>query len=74
MVGFQLWSFPGPADRAVMSATLLGVVVVASLATATSGLVPRVRLGAEPNPPVWPSSVRVFGPSDTDIEEAVNAA
>lgn len=57
-----------------MSAALLGGVVVAFLVTTTSGLVPRVHLGAEPNPPVWPSNVRVFGPSDTDIEEVVNTA
>ena len=29
---------------------------------------------AEPNPPVWPDSVRVFSPTDTDIQAAVNAA
>lgn len=28
----------------------------------------------EPNPPTWPSTVRVFSPSDTDIEDVVNAA
>jgi len=28
----------------------------------------------EPNPPNWPSSVRVFDPSDNDIESTVNAA
>ena len=32
--------------------------------------------GAEdqPNPPKWPSTVRVFSPEDTDIEDVVNAA
>ncbi|CAK0850827.1 unnamed protein product, partial [Prorocentrum cordatum] len=32
--------------------------------------------GPQPNPPVWPDSVRVFGPEDSsaDIESAVNAA
>ena len=28
----------------------------------------------EPNPPVWPGTVRVFSPGDTDIEAVVNAA
>ena len=28
----------------------------------------------EPNPPRWPSSVRVFAPGDTDIQATVNAA
>ena len=27
-----------------------------------------------PNPPRWPSSVRVFSPTDTDIEQVVNTA
>ena len=31
-------------------------------------------VGAEPNPPRWPSTVRVFSPADTDIEAVVNAA
>eukprot|EP01079_Euglenida_sp_SAG-EU17-18_P006715 gene6715-162_t len=29
---------------------------------------------AEPNPPTWPSSVRVFSPSDSDISSVVQAA
>ena len=29
---------------------------------------------ANPNPPKWPASVRVFDPADTDIEAVVNAA
>jgi hypothetical protein len=29
---------------------------------------------AESNPPKWPSTVRVFSPEDTDIEDVVNAA
>ena len=28
----------------------------------------------EPNPPKWPSSVRVFSPRDTDVDEVVKAA
>jgi len=28
----------------------------------------------EPNPPEWPSTVRVFSPDDTDIQEIVDAA
>lgn len=28
----------------------------------------------QPNPPKWPSTVRVFSPEDTDIEDVVNAA
>ena len=31
-------------------------------------------LGSEPNPPNWPASVQVFGPSSTDIEAKVQAA
>jgi len=30
--------------------------------------------GAQQNPPVWPGSVQVFGPGDTGIADAVNAA
>ena len=33
-----------------------------------------VAAASEPNPPVWPSSVRVFRPADNDIEQTVNAA
>lgn len=28
----------------------------------------------EPNPPVWPATVNVFSPSDTKIQETINAA
>ena len=31
-------------------------------------------LAKQPNPPVWPSTVHVFHPNDTDIETIVNAA
>tara|TARA_B110000091_G_C13790871_1_gene465574 strand:+ start:182 stop:1993 length:1812 start_codon:yes stop_codon:yes gene_type:complete len=31
-------------------------------------------LGNEPNPPTWPDSVRIFDPSDTDINATVYAA
>jgi hypothetical protein len=29
---------------------------------------------SEPNPPVWPSSVLIFSPQDTDIDERIQAA
>jgi hypothetical protein len=28
----------------------------------------------EPNPPVWPSTVRIFSPGDSDIQSTVDAA
>jgi len=31
-------------------------------------------LAVEPNPPTWPSTVRVFKPQDTDIQSVVDAA
>ena len=31
-------------------------------------------VGGQPNPPAWPSSVRVFSPGDTDIEDAIAEA
>jgi|EP01046_Picozoa_sp_COSAG06_P032839 hypothetical protein len=34
----------------------------------------RAEEGSEPNPPTWPSSVRVFKPTDTDVEEVVGEA
>ena len=33
-----------------------------------------VAFGTESNPPRWPSSVRIFSPTDTDINSTVQAA
>jgi hypothetical protein len=30
--------------------------------------------GSEPNPPTWPDTVRVFDPSDDDIQSVLDAA
>ena len=47
--------------------TLRWTLVLASVARAAA-------LGGQPNPPAWPSSVRVFSPGDTDIEDAIAEA
>lgn len=49
-------------------------VLVALAAALLLARVAALPLGAQPNPPTWPSTVRVFTPADTDIESVVNAA
>ena len=51
-------------------ATHCNMRVALAVAVAIAG----VALGSEPNPPVWPSSVHVFHPADTDVAAIVEAA
>ena len=53
-------------QRRYVSAVLAATVYCTATSTGVDA--------AEPNPPTWPSSVRVFDPSDTDISATVNAA
>jgi hypothetical protein len=50
---------------------LLGLAFTACLRV---NVVAAAAATTEPNPPTWPSTVRVFSPEDTDIEDVVNAA
>lgn len=64
--------------RASCAGVILAVAVVVLAAMPHHAVAARLRTAGapsgQPNPPTWPASVRVFDPSDTDIEQTVNAA